>query len=176
MQAAPPAPGSARRSALAALGCALLTILWVATLDVDKAWAWDEAMHAELPAVRLLLSLRAGDLDGFWGVVHGSQQYPFGWPLVLAAVQAVAGISETACRAAGLVAWGATLFGVFQLAAEVGRAQRPEGEGPRPGEDLLPWIALLLAATSPLALGYAQSLFLEVPSALVGTWALWAWR
>jgi len=175
MLAARPAPGSARRSALAALVCAALTIFWIVTLDVDKAWAWDEAMHAELPAVRLLLSLRTGDLDGFWTVVHSSQQYPFGWPLVLAAVQGLVGISEFTCRAAGLVAWGATLFGVFQLAVEVGRAQRPGGEGRRPGDDLLPWLALALAATSPLALGYAQSLFLEVPSALVATWALWAW-
>jgi hypothetical protein len=175
MHAVAPVPGSARRAALAALACVLLTAFWIATLDVGRAWAWDEAMHAELPAARLLLAARAGDGGAFWSALHGCQQYPFGWPLVLAAVQALTGLSEGAARVAGLVAWGATLLGVYALGVEVGRAQRRGGEGPRPGEDLAPWLALSLAALSPLALGYAQSLFLEVPSALVSAWALVAW-
>jgi hypothetical protein len=175
MHAVEPLPGSARRAGLAALACALVTAFWIATLDVRRAWGWDEAMHAELPAARLLLAARAGDGEAFWTALHACQQYPFGWPLVLALVQAVTGLSETAARVAGLVAWGGTLFGVYALGVEVGRAQRRDGGGPRPGEDLLPWLALALAALSPLALGYAQSLFLEVPSALVSAWALVAW-
>ena len=93
MRAVDPLPGTARRAAVAALGCAALTAFWVVTLDVDRAWAWDEAMHAELPAARLLLAARAGDLETFWSALHGCQPYPFGWPLVLALVQAITGLS-----------------------------------------------------------------------------------
>ena len=146
---------------------------WIATLEIHKSWAWDESMHAELPALRMLLSLQAGDLHGFWNVLHSCQQYPFGWPLVLGALQSVFGISEWTARAAGLGLWGLTLFGLFLLAQEVTRAQRSGGA--RRGDDLVPWLALGFGALSPLALGYAGSLFLEVPFTFCAVFALRAW-
>lgn len=157
----------------AALLCVALTVWWIATLEIEKSWAWDESMHAELPALRMLFSLQAGDLQGFWNTLHSCHQYPFGWPLVLAVVQSVFGISEGVARAAGIAAWGTTLFGMFLLGEEVARAQ--SSGAPRRGDDLLPWLALGFGVLSPLALGYAESLFLEVPFTLCAVFALRAW-
>ncbi|MFT7669424.1 MAG: hypothetical protein ACI8X5_002126 [Planctomycetota bacterium] len=159
----------------AALVCFALGVYWVVTLDMQRSWGWDEASHAELPAVRMLLSVQEGDFSGFFRVLHTCQQYPFGWPLVLAAVQGLFGISEWVCRAAGLGVWALTLWGVFLLAQEVVRARRPYGEGRLRGDDLLPWLALGFAALSPMALGYGASLFLEVPFTCCAVFALRAW-
>ena len=161
------------RSLRAGLTCVALAAWWITTLEVEKSWAWDEAMHAELPALRMLFSLQAGDLDGFWSSLHSCQQYPFGWPLVLAGVQSILGVSEGVARATGIAAWGMTLFGIFLLGEELARAQ--SRGAPRRGDDLLPWLALGFGALSPLALGYAESLFLEVPFTLCAVFALRAW-
>jgi hypothetical protein len=152
-----------------------LAVFWISTLTLQKSWGWDESMHAQLPAVRMLLSLQEGDLGGFSQVVHTSVQYPFGWPLLLTLIQAVLGISEFVCRATGLVAWAGVIFGTFLLAQEVQRANQPEGEGATSPGRLFPWLALIFTALSPLGLGYGQSLFLEVPSAFCAVFALRAW-
>lgn len=161
--------------AKAGLVCIALGLWWAMSFEGTRSWGWDEATHAELPAVRMLLSLQAGDFAGFNRALQSCQQYPFGWPLVLAAVQALFGVSEFVCRMAGLAAWSLTLWGVFLLAQEVARAQRGEAHAPRPGDDLMPWLALGFAGLSPLALGYATSLFLEVPFTLCAVFALRAW-
>lgn len=164
------------RSALgAALVSMALAVFWISTLSIEKSWGWDESMHAQLPAARMLLSLQEGDFDGFSQVIHTSVQYPFGWPLVLAMIQGVLGLSEFVCRAAGLVAWAGVIFGAFLLAREVSRAECPEGEGLGSGDGLFPWLALVFTALSPLGLGYGQSLFLEVPFAFCAVFALRAW-
>ncbi len=161
--------------ARAGLVCAALAVYWTVTFQWDRTWGWDEATHAQLPAVRMLLSLGAGDLSGFSQVLHSCQQYPFGWPLVLGGLQGLLGISELVCRAAGIAAWSCTLWGVFLLAQEVTGTHRSDSEVPRRGDDLLPWLALAFAALSPMTLGYAASLFLEVPFTLCSVFALRAW-
>lgn len=152
-----------------------LAAWWIFTLEIEKSWAWDESMHAELPAVRMMLSLGQGDLGGFFDVLHACVQYPFGWPLVLAAVQSVFGVSEFVCRATGLVAWAGVCLGVFMLAVEIVRLGRDAGREPSAADGLFPWLALVFCALSPLGLGYGQSLFLEVPFTLCAVFALRAW-
>ena len=167
---APPQPG--RFDALLAFViCAALAFYWTRTLSDARAWGWDESMHAELPAVRILLCLKAGDIAGAHSALLDCSQYPFVWPLVLAAVQAVTGISEHACRIAGTIAWCWALFGLFLLGRELAARIEPRLKGAR----LLPWLLLLFGALSPLALAYAGTLFLEVPFACAMVWTLRAW-
>jgi hypothetical protein len=166
----PPQPG--RFDALLAFGlCVALALFWTLTLSDARAWGWDESMHAELPAARILLSLKQGDFAGAHTALLDCQQYPFVWPLVLAAVQAFTGISEHACRVAGTLAWCWTLFGLFLLGRELGARVEPRLKGAR----ALPWVLFALGALSPLALAYAGTLFLEVPFACMAVWALRAW-
>jgi len=166
----PPQPG--RFDALIAFGiCVVLAILWTRPLSDAQAWGWDESMHAELPAARILLSIQHGDFAGAHTALLDCQQYPFVWPLVLAAVQAVTGISEHACRVAGTLAWCWTLFGLFLLGRELGARVEPKLKGAR----FLPWVLFALGVLSPLALAYAGTLFLEVPFACMAVWALRAW-
>lgn len=166
------APQPGRFDALIAFGiCVVLAILWTGPLSDALAWGWDESMHAELPAARILLSLQQGDFAGAHTALLDCQQYPFVWPLVLAAVQAVTGISEHAGRVAGTLAWCWTLFGLFLLGRELGARVQPALKGAR----FIPWVLLALGASSPLALAYSGTLFLEVPFACMAVWALRAW-
>ncbi len=166
----PPQPD--RFDALIAFGiCVVLALLWTLPLPDAQAWGWDESMHAELPAARILLLLQHGDFAGAHTALLDCQQYPFVWPLVLAAVQAVTGISEHACRVAGTLAWCWTLFGLFLLGRELGARVEPKLKGAR----FLPWALFAFGALSPLALAYAGTLFLEVPFACMAVWALRAW-
>jgi len=155
---------------LAAGLCALAALCWTLPLSDARAWGWDESMHAELPAVRMLLALRAGELGALFDALHDCDQYPFVWPLVLLLVQLVTGVSEHACRVAGTLAWCATLFGVFLVAREglvVGRGER--------AARLAPFLALLVAALSPVALAFSGTLFFEVPATCAAVWTLRAW-
>lgn len=166
----PPQPGRFDAWIAFAL-CAGLAFYWTRTLSDARAWGWDESMHAELPAARILLSLKAGDFAGAHTALLDCAQYPFVWPLVLAGVQAMTGISEHACRVAGTLAWCWTLFGLFLLGRELGARVEPKLKGAR----ALPWVLLALGALSPLALAYAGTLFLEVPFACMAVWTLRAW-
>ena len=167
---APPLAG--RFDAWIAFGvCLVLAFLWTRTLSDAQAWGWDESMHAELPAARILLALQHGDIAGAHTALLDCQQYPFVWPLVLAGVQALTGISEHACRVAGTLAWCWTLFGLFLLGRELGARIEPRLKGAR----FVSWMLLALGALSPLALSYAGTLFLEVPFACMAVWALRAW-
>src|SRR5689334_10230953 len=166
----PPQPG--RHDAwLALLVCSALAAYWSLGLSDARAWGWDESMHAELPAARILLALRQGDFSGAHSALLDCGQYPFVWPLVLAAVQLGTGISEHACRVAGTLAWCWTLFGLFLLGRELAARVEPRLKGAR----LLPWTLLALGALSPLCLAYSGTLFLEVPFACMAVWALRAW-
>ena len=131
---------SARRRA--AIACLVLFFFWALTLDRSHTWGWDESMHAELPALRLLLALAEGEGGLFSSALFDCQSYPFGWPLVLAALQAIFGVSEFVCRVAGLGAWCLTLFGLFLLGQELAQGRR-EDEGPRRDDRaaFAPWVA-----------------------------------
>jgi hypothetical protein len=152
----------------------VLALCWTIPLSRERAWGWDESMHAELPAARMVLALKDGDLGGVFDALLGCAQYPFVWPCVLALVQLVTGISEHACRIAGTLAWCATLLGIFLVAREVVRALRG-ARGARNGDRVAPFAALVLAAACPLALAFAGTLFLEVPATCALVWALRAW-
>lgn len=173
----PPAPTAApapRRGA-GATRAALLVLLalgtiWAGCVSTERSWGWDESMHAELPAARVLLALREGAPEVALRTVLECQQYPFAYPLVLAAVQSVTGLSETACRMAGRVVWALGCLGIFLAARAWSRAAAG-----RRGAELVPWLALALAAASPLALAYSGTLFLEVPFVAVAAWTLRAW-
>lgn len=109
-----------------------LLVAWIATLPASPAWGWDESMHAELPAARMALALKSGELGAASAALLDCQQYPFVWPVCLAVVQFVTGVSEHVARCAGLVALALMVWGVFRLARElvtpVARSRRDVGE------------------------------------------------
>jgi hypothetical protein len=162
-----------RRQALAAAAlCAAIGLWLAATLPASAALGWDESMHAALPAARIALGLRTGDLGSATDAVLGASQYPFAWPLALGLVQFLVGVSEGVARTLGCLAWAAALFATFKVVREALAQLAPKRV---PGLWLGPWAALACAALSPLAAAYAGTLFLEVPSALATACALHAW-
>lgn len=150
-----------------------------AAMASGRAWAWDETMHAELPAVRLLLHLERDEPRAAAAVVQECDRYPFVYPLCLAAWQHFAGIGERQARALGLWLFLLpTLLGVGLLARSLVRQGGGPGlSGIALGEVALDagMLAVLAAAASPLARRYAPTLFLEVPSLLAMTLGLHAW-
>jgi hypothetical protein len=165
----------ARRETWIALGIAgALALTWSLALSRAQSWGWDESMHAELPAARMLVAAQAGELRASIDALLGCSQYPFVYPVCLALAQAVFGLSEHVARVAGVVTWCATLFGLFLLGREVARRERDDRD--RAGEwDLVPWLAMALGALSPLALSFAGTLFLEVPFTCAAVFTLRAW-
>ena len=159
----------------AALVCALLFAFWAWTLPSTFAMGWDEAMHAGLPAARMLAAVAEGDLSSAARTLHECQQYPPAWPLLLAVIEALFGCSEGVARLATLGAWCAALFGLFLLGMELGRVRSSEAGPPPRGVELVPWLMLAFGALSPLALDYAGTLFLEVPFTLAAVFSLRAW-
>jgi len=137
----------------------------------DVTWGWDESQHAELPAARIALYLRQGDLGGAFDALHSCTQYPFVWPTLLGVVQALTGPYEVVARVMGVFLWGLTMVGAFELTrsagARMGMGERELGRSS--------WGALALCAASPLAAAYAGTLFHAVPSACAVVWALVAW-
>jgi hypothetical protein len=137
---------------------------------------WDETMHAEYPAVRMLLSVRDGQWENAWRALHDCRNYPFVWPVSLAVVQSVTGVSEMALppgrpnpvggRRVRPVPAGAGARREPRACAKCVRTQTIDGP---------PWLALVFAATSPLALSYSGTLFLEIPFVVVSIFALRAW-
>jgi len=153
--------------AAAGVAAAALAVYWTRGLPRTPSLGWDESMHAALPAERMLLALKRGELRLACDALLGCSQYPFVYPAVLAAVQAVFGAGEATCRATGTVLWCATLFGLFRLVRDLARGER--------GGALAPWIAMAFAALSPMALAFSGTLFLEVPFACASVFALRAW-
>ena len=93
---------SPQRSALSKCLPWLIAAAWVAwqmgTRSMRLTWGWDESMHAELPAARIALYLRMGDLGGAFDAIHSCTQYPFVWPTLLGLAQALTGPSEAVAR------------------------------------------------------------------------------
>src|SRR5688572_7309807 len=133
------------------------TILLALLVPVPHAWGWDESMHAELPAVRMLFALQDGDARRFFEVLHGCEQYPFAWPLVLAVAQALFGVGESVARAAGWAAYALLLALVPLCARELERAL-DAGVGASDTRVVAPLarrLAVLFALLAPLVLAYA---------------------
>ncbi len=149
------------------LGATLLLALLV---PVPHAWGWDESMHAELPAVRMLFALQAGNARGFFEALHSCEQYPFVWPLVLAVAQAIFGVGESVARAAG---WGA--FALLLALVHIGARELERAPGSRVAGPLARHLAPIFALLAPLVLAYATTLFLEVPCAAAIAAALVVW-
>ncbi len=157
-----------RRPLLVTLGLSLFLALIFqlcvhAGRNVDS-WGWDESMHAELPAARMVL----GDAGQAVDALMECEQYPFVFPLVLAAGQALFGVSENVARGIAFGLW--VLVGLSALALlgrELGRSCGRSAE--------LALALPLLSFTSPLVWRYAPSLFLEVPFLTVSTLTLLAW-
>lgn len=166
---------------LAALLLALV-VGWVYSSKVDesRSFGWDESMHAALPAKRIALEIKAGNMHKVADVLHGCMQYPFMWPLVVGVLHAQFDTQPMSAEAAprpttGIEARGRALgrwnlalllLGLTFLARECWR-------GPRS-----PWglfMAPLLVLASPLMIDYSGTWFLEVPFATATTFALWAW-
>ncbi len=163
--------GWAERRSLrvALLACAVLAILWVPSVSMERSWGWDESMHAAYPAARMAVALGEGEGGELARAVHDCRRYPFAYPGLLGVAQAVVGISERAGRVVGRLLWCVGIFGLFLLGREVARAVEVRNR------ELLPWLAAGLGALSPLALAYSGSYFLEVPFLVVSTFALRAW-
>ncbi|MCZ6598157.1 MAG: hypothetical protein O7B99_10995 [Planctomycetota bacterium] len=158
----------------AAAVCALLGLYWAVSLTHVKSWGWDESMNAEMPAVRMLLAAQEGELRESAQVVLDCQQYPFVYPVALAAVQVFTGVSQSAARTFGRLVWALACFGLFLLGRELAAVQRGRA-GPGRGDVLVPWLALTLGALSPLALSFSSTLFLETPFLTLAIFGLWAW-
>jgi len=172
----PESPTRSRRSLiLAALVCAAWGAYVSSGVSLAKAWGWDEAMHAEYPALRMLLAARGGEWRLALHALHDCQQYPFVHPLYLACVQAATGVSEHACRFAGRWLWAAGCFGLFLLGRALCEARAARAGAGRRGDELVPWLLLAGGLTCPLALDYSGTLFLEVPFVTAEIFALRAW-
>jgi len=148
---------------LAFVVVALLALAWCLPLDARIAWGWDETMHAAGPAWRVTCALATLDAGGFADALLDCERYPFVLPLLLGLEQLVFGISEHGARVFCTLLWCATLLTVFCVARRAS------------GSDAAGWLALLAAATSPLALSFAGTVLLEVPSACAIALALWLW-
>ncbi len=162
-----PAEALRRRTALprlaALLAGALLALIAFLTLPDTRAHGWDEAMHLELPAARMLVALQQGEWGAFGDAFLDCSQYPPGWPLVLSLWQSVCGISESSARALGCLSLGMLAFGVYLVGLAAARSA------------LVAWLGFAIVALSPLCWAYGSSLFLEVPFAAAAAFTLHAW-
>ena len=165
-------PSPRHDALLAALVSAFLALVWGPAVSMDDAWGWDESMNAAYPGARIALALRDAAPSEVLRTVHDCRQYPFVVPLLLGLVQTVTGVSEFACRVVLRWLWCAGLFGLFLLVRRVASERGPPGTF---GVRAAPWLALSLAAASPMAWAYAGSLFLEIPFAVVSVVTAIAW-
>lgn len=156
---------------LAALSCAVLTGYWGWSTHPTTSWGWDETMHAALPATRMSFAIEEGLPRRAFSALLACERYPFAFPVVLACHQLVFGASERGARLLVTALWGLTLFGVFLLGRRVGGAVRERD----PPAEAVAWLALALGATCPLAVGFAGTVFLEVPFACAMVFGLLAW-
>lgn len=160
---------SRRDTLLSALACLVFGGWLAATVPSSPALGWDESMHAELPAARVALALRSGEIGLAIGALLDCAQYPPAWPALLGIAQFLGGVSEPFARGLTSLAWAAAL--AFVYAVTRGAARASGRADPRTA----PWAALALGSLCPLAASFSGTLFLEVPSALATGFALWAW-
>ena len=147
---------------------------WVVGVSRDHALGWDESMHAGLPAARMALALREGDVVEVAQLAVACQQYPFVFPLWLGVAEALFGVEEAVARLASRALWPLCLVALWWLG--LGLERRTARPGDRAARRwLLPALLVAFGATSPLLLAFSGTLFLEVPSFLVGVLALGAW-
>ena len=167
--------GGPRAATWMALAAAIvLALVWTIALSRERSWGWDESMHAELPAARMIVATRMGRIGDAFRALLDCSQYPFVYPSVLAVVEGAFGISEHVARVVGRLAWCATLFGLFLLGGEIARSLRRRRDEAR-AWTWLPWSTMSLGALSPLALAYSGTLFLETPFTCAAVFALRAW-
>lgn len=142
-------------------------------METGPAWGWDETMHAELPAVRMVLLAQDGQPVEAFEVLHECDRYPFVYPVCLAVWQGVFGVGEAQARALGV--WTFLLLGllaVARLARRVARQIDPTSRGVALDAALF---AMLAAVSSPLARRYAPTIFLESTTLVFIAFALEAW-
>ena len=158
----------------AAVFCAVLALCWALPVSMERSPSYDESVNAVLPALRMASGIRGGDLWASWDALLDCGRYPFVFPEVLADVQIITGPSELAARRTVRVLWAAACFVLFLLVREVSD-ELGRRRGPRAGDRLAPWLALAFAVTSPLALAYSGTLYLEIPFVFAGALAVWTW-
>jgi hypothetical protein len=153
---------------VAATVCAAFGVWLALTVPSSPAMGWDESMHVALPAARVVLGARAGEVGAAIQALLDCAQYPPVWPAFLGLIQLPGGIDEAGARAVASLAWAGALGFVFVIARRAARSS---------GVDLgvAGWAALAFGMSCPLAASFAGTLFLEVPSALATAFALWAW-
>ncbi len=139
---------------------------WSAPSAQDPAWGWDETMHAELPAVQMLLHTRRGEWYEAMEVVHECDRYPFAYPMALAAWQGIFGVSQRTARHLGTVLFALLVWLAMRLSAQLVRPERRLDTALFVG---------LAAVSAPLARRYAPTLFLEIPALVLIACSLSAW-
>lgn len=157
------------------LACLLLGLAGARGVSLEDAMGWDEAMHVQLPAARMSLALDAGEPRSAIDVALECYQYPFAYPAALAAAYGVFGVDEQLGRQIGRLTWALGLLGIFCAARQLVRRLEEGGGRRKRRERWLPWLAMGVAALSPLALAFSGTYFLETPFAAASAWALWAW-
>lgn len=171
--------GDSRRRRIETSAALLLAIVlalaWTIPLSSAQSWGWDESMNVELPAARMVVAAELGRVGEALQALLDCTRYPFVYPVVLALVQGVFGISEQAGRVVGTLTWCATLFGLFLLGQELARLLYRDSASKTRSWAYLPWFSMALGALSPLALSYAGTLFLEVPFTCAAVFTLRAW-
>lgn len=145
-------------------------LLWGVVLreiNLERTWGWDESMHAELPAARMVELVHAGNVRGALDVALACDRYPFGVPVFLAVVQSFTGISEVAARTALATVW---CLGLLVGACIVRRLA-----GPHPRARAGAALVVGLAVFAPIGRLYAPTLFLEAAFATALAFAVLAW-
>jgi hypothetical protein len=152
-----------------------LALFWTIPLSTARSWGWDESMHAELPAARMLVAVELGRIGEAARALLDCAQYPCVYPSCLAIAEAIFGLSERVARVLGTLVWCTTLFGLFLLGREIARGLVSEARDRARSSRFIPWTTMALGALSPLALAYSGTLFLEVPFTCAAVFALRAW-
>lgn len=143
-------------------------------LIANGAWGWDETMHSELPAVRMLLHAQRGEWGGFFEALHGCDRYPPLYPLLLAVWHGLFGLGETVARSLGLVLFlGGVVPATASLARRVALSGSPALDRSIGTDAAL--LGALAAIASPLARRYAPTTFIELAALLTIVLALRAW-
>jgi hypothetical protein len=136
------------RATLIALAvCLVFGFFQARGVSMEKSMGYDEAMHVQWPAARIGLAFADSDPSGGMEAIHDCSQYPPVYPIVLAGVQGMFGITEFVARSFGRWFWAFGCFGLFLLTREALRG-RGEQEAPSKLDTTAPWIALDLAMFS----------------------------